>query len=232
MGTHPIFESDFDCLTDQKPDRKKCLLHELMPSVSRSTAERRPPSPLLTARLARVSSRSTESPLTSSSPKLSSSNSRSQPSSSARNDLPVLTSASEWRVVVESPRCTPSDRPSPELLSLTTKSTSTSSPNKRSRISSSLTIDPSLSPILDERSPRSSAVQVPEPDTRNLTVKLSLCTCLPSSNKLRWKHRQEKTTCENFRLFVRTLTRNGPQQHRQWRCQVLSIEDVFSTSPA
>merc|ERR1712037_232615 len=22
MGTHPIFESDFDCLTDQKPDRK------------------------------------------------------------------------------------------------------------------------------------------------------------------------------------------------------------------
>merc|ERR1712037_816926 len=34
------------------------------------------------------------------------------------------------------------------------------------------------------------------------------------------------------RLFVRTLTRNGPQQHRQWRCQVLSIEDVFSTSPA
>merc|ERR1712127_740459 len=28
------------------------------------------------------------------------------------------------------------------------------------------------------------------------------------------------------------LTRNGPQQHRQWRRQVLSIEDVFSTSSA
>ena len=55
-----------------------------MPSVFRSTAERRPPSPLLTARLARASSRSTASPSTSSSPKLSSSNSRSLPSSSAK----------------------------------------------------------------------------------------------------------------------------------------------------
>merc|ERR1712210_448457 len=38
MGTHPIFESDFDCLTDSRFSRKKtrnCLLQRLWRSNSR-----------------------------------------------------------------------------------------------------------------------------------------------------------------------------------------------------
>merc|ERR1712071_134395 len=96
----------------------------------------------LSAKPARDSSRSTADLSTRLSQQLYDSNSRSHFSSSARNDSPRSTSRSRSPGVVASPRSMPSDKPSPAAWS----------------------------PIPDEVSPRSLAVQVPVPDTRNLTV--------------------------------------------------------------
>merc|ERR1712130_417491 len=50
MGTHPIFESDFDCLTDRNSDfvKKKCLILAIMlrlPTTWPTTGQKRPRAP-------------------------------------------------------------------------------------------------------------------------------------------------------------------------------------------
>merc|ERR1712048_3710 len=169
MGTHPIFESDFDCLTELSVLPKCQLLSHHRPS--RSTDARRLPTPSPPASPARASSRSTASPSSKLSQRHSNSNSRSHSSSSARRNSPVLTSASVLAVVVASPRFTPSDRLLPVDWLPTTRNMLMSSPSRRSRIFSSHMTVPSLSLTHVARSRRNSAVQAPVPVTRSLTVK-------------------------------------------------------------
>merc|ERR1712071_498497 len=161
-------------LTDsakQKTTKKKSKwVCQGMENISRSTDERRPPALSLSAKPARDSSKSMADLSTRLSQQLYDSNSRSHFSPSARNDSPRSTSRSRSPVVVASPRSMPSDKPSPAAWSPTTRNTSTSTVSESSRTSSSSTTEPWWSPIPDEVSPRSLAVQVPVPDTRNLTV--------------------------------------------------------------
>merc|ERR1712066_430970 len=108
---------------------KSCQPHETV-NTSRSTDERRPPLPSLSAKPAKVSSKSTDDLSTKSSQKLSDSNSKNHFWSADKNDFPPLTSKSKSAVVDELLKSTLSDKPSPGLLSLTTKNTSTSTPNE------------------------------------------------------------------------------------------------------
>merc|ERR1711879_68778 len=107
--------------TDSNP-LKKCQPHETV-NTSRSTDERRPPPPSLSAKPVKVSSKSTDDLSTKSSQKLSDSNSKSHFWSADKNDSPLLTSKSA--VVDELLKSMLSDKPSLGLLSPTTKNTST-----------------------------------------------------------------------------------------------------------
>merc|ERR1712156_939517 len=114
--------------TDSNP-LKRCQPHETV-NTSRSTDERRPPPPSLSAKPEKVSSKSTDDLSTKSSQKLSDSNSKNHFWSADRNDSPLLTSKSKSAVVDELLKSTLSDKPSPGLLLPTTKNTSTSTPNE------------------------------------------------------------------------------------------------------
>merc|ERR1712228_1095772 len=96
MGTHPIFESDFDCLTDWT---KKCQQHQN--KWFRCTGVKRPRPRLPTAEPGRDLSKSTENRSNKLSKKLFSSNSKNQPWSLEKSDLLVLISEFEYLVVVE-----------------------------------------------------------------------------------------------------------------------------------
>merc|ERR1712021_109884 len=74
MGTHPIFESDFDCLTDQTDLTLQWPLVQLFPStvlmarplVPRATcppSSRRPSAPMSSPRCTPASTRTTVSPM-------------------------------------------------------------------------------------------------------------------------------------------------------------------------
>merc|ERR1712226_1595686 len=84
--------------TDKNP--LKCLPHETV-TTSKFTVERRLPPPLLFAKPAKASSRSTDDHSTKSSQKLSDSNSKSHFSFAVPNDSPLLTSKSKSVVVDE-----------------------------------------------------------------------------------------------------------------------------------
>merc|ERR1711912_202582 len=114
--------------TDSNP-LKICQPHETV-NTSRSTDERRPPPPSLSAKPAKASSKSTADPSTKSSQKLSDSNSKNHFWFADKNDSPPLTLKLKSVVVDELLRSTLSDKPSLGLLSLTTKNTSTSTPNE------------------------------------------------------------------------------------------------------
>merc|ERR1712066_260227 len=108
---------------------KKCQPHETV-NTSRSMDERRPLPPSLSAKPVKVSSKSTDDLSIKSSQKLSDSNSKNHFWSADKNDSPLLTSKSKSAVVDELLKSTLSDKPSPGLLSPTTKNTSTSTPNE------------------------------------------------------------------------------------------------------
>merc|ERR1712066_82510 len=114
--------------TDSNP-LKKCQLHETV-NTFRSTDERRLLPPSLYAKPVKVSSKSTDDLLTKSSQKLFDSNSKNHSWFADKNDFPPLTSKSKSAVVDELLKSTLSDKPSLGLLSLTTKNTSTSTPNE------------------------------------------------------------------------------------------------------
>merc|ERR1712117_859374 len=113
--------------TDSNP--LKMPAHETV-NTSRSTDERRPPPPSLSAKPAKALSKSTDDPSTKSSQKLSDSNSKNHFWFADKNDSPPLTLKLKSVVVDELLRSTLSDKPSLGLLSLTTKNTSTSTPNE------------------------------------------------------------------------------------------------------
>merc|ERR1711884_121597 len=113
--------------TDSNP--LKCQPHETV-NTSRSTDEKRLPPPSLSAKPVKVSSKSTDDLSIKSSQKLSDSNSKNHFWFADKNDSPPLTLKSKSAVVDELLKSTLSDKPSLGLLSLTTKNTSSSTPNE------------------------------------------------------------------------------------------------------
>merc|ERR1712020_135524 len=114
--------------TDSDPF-KSCLPHETA-NTSKSTDEKRPLPPSLSAKPVKVLSKSTDDLSTKSSQKLFDSNSKNHSWFADKNDFLPLTSKSKSAVVDELLKSMLSDKPSLGLLSLTTKNTSTSTPNE------------------------------------------------------------------------------------------------------
>merc|ERR1712184_204753 len=172
MGTHPIFESDFDCLTDFGLV-KKCQLHQN--KWCKFMVAKRPRPPLPTVEPVKGSSRSTENHSNKSNQKHFSLNFKNQLWSLEKNDL--LESIFEFvcQVVVVSLKFMPFVRQSLELLSLITRNMSMNNRNKKLRICRSRTTEHFSFPIHAERNRKSLVVQVPEHDTKNHTDKNASC---------------------------------------------------------
>jgi|NOAtaT_5_FD_contig_101_599385_length_692_multi_5_in_0_out_0_1 hypothetical protein len=88
---------------------------------------------------------------------------------SAKNNIKTLTSELELEVVVIHPKFMPLDRLSEKVSSLITRNMSMKTPNVKSKILSSNTIELSSLPIPEDVNPRSSVVMVPEPEDKSLT---------------------------------------------------------------
>lgn len=92
---------------------------------------------------------------------------------------PTLTSESVSPVVVTPPKSTPSDKPLLRVWLPTTKSSSMNNPRTSWRRPSSPTTELCWLLTLDNQSQRSLVVVVPEPDSKNPTVKgISFCSHL------------------------------------------------------
>merc|ERR1711912_161069 len=113
--------------TDCNP--KKCQPHETA-NTSKSTVERRPPPLLPCAKLAKVSSKSTDDHSTKSNQKPFDRSFKNHFWSAVLNDSQPSISRSKSAVVDELLKSTPSDKLSVELLSLTTKNMLTSTPSE------------------------------------------------------------------------------------------------------
>merc|ERR1712071_300919 len=170
MGTHPIFESDFDCLTVLN-SVQTCLLSVSRTSTSRSSSR---PSPLSSRTPARLRS---PSGLTSSRPPPTRNWLPMIPTGSTSDAPPSLDTCTcaETPVLVPSERCTVD--PDTEVLLQTTSTSPTETASERPSRLSKLARSSRSPTSADESSPESDDeiwTQSPAPSTSPLLNKLSL----------------------------------------------------------
>lgn len=128
----------------------------------------------------KVSSESTDHPLSFLNQPHSESKSWSLFSFSDWNDSKILISESPSEEVVMWPKFTPSDKPLPKVLLLTTKNSSMKHKKDKSKNFFFNTTEACWSLTQEDANQRSTEVQVPEPDTKSLTDDWSFINYLHS----------------------------------------------------